>query len=443
MTETFQHYAIKNLKIEIATQDDEVDRVFFYSYPYADHVKKSNDFYRKIRQLIKNERELTISVSRVEKIKILHKDLPRIITDPIKYNNIQFYYVRQGNYELPLINRNEKGSVTIHVAYGNVKLKWQYDQKQREEVIRVFRSVRCEEKVRKGAAVIIEVNGPHACILIERDQILNETCPNVTSTHRHKINRLSCQVKISSAEVSYINDNEFGKSEETDEFEIECPFAKTPISYIRKRMLMTEVQRRIVFLDCEFVGGYKELNEKGKWKATALLASICILNYEGKIILNTRVTPNKKIRSYVKWITGFTPQDLRNKRKDIDVIEEVQRFVKGKILVGHDLTADMKVLNIDKKKLMGIRDLSTSSILKNKMNTEKMRLKLENVAQALLGRSTRDTKGCHNVLNDVQAIRDIYKMIETEWTDDLSLRRIYDDFAEDEPTPLDIPYLYL
>ena len=432
MIGTFQHCAIKALKIEIATQYEEVDRVFLYSYPYTNHVKKSNDFYRKIRQLIKNKRESTISVSRVENIKIPYEDLPKIITDPLKNYNLQFLYVRQGNYELPLMNKNEKGNVTIHVAYGNVKLRWLCDQKTREEDIKVFRSIRCEENIRKGAAILINVSGPHACVLIESDHQSNKNGQKIIVTQKRKINRLICHLKFKSTEVSYINNNEFKEMEISEEYEMESPLIKIPISYIRNKISMAEIQKRLLFIDCEFVVGFKEVNENGKWKGISLLASICILKYDGDIILNTKVSPSKKIRSYVKWITGYTPQDLRNKRKDVEVIEDVQRLVRGKILVGHDLTADIKVLKIDKKELMGIRDLSTSLVLKEKMNTENTRLKLENVAQAMLGRSTRDITGCHDVLKDVQAIRDIYQMIETEWIDDFSFQRVCDDYTEED-----------
>lgn len=200
------------------------------------------------------------------------------------------------------------------------------------------------------------------------------------------------------------------------------PISKIPISYIRNRMGVDEIRKRILFLDCEFVGGYRELNQKGKWKCSNLLGSICILDYEGEIILNTNVSPTKMIRSYVKWITGFTPYDLKNKILDEVMIEQVRGLVEGRVLVGHDLTGDIAVLKINKESLLGIRDLSTALAVRKCMDDfEGERLKLENVAQQLLGRTCRSKSGHHNVFEDVRAIRDIYRLVEDTWEDTINI----------------------
>ena len=201
-------------------------------------------------------------------------------------------------------------------------------------------------------------------------------------------------------------------------------YSRVPVSYLRSAMPLEEIRRRLLFLDCEFVGGYKELVGT-RWKGTQLLASIAIMDYEGRVILDTRVTPSKKIRSYCTQITGFRPLDLVNQRKDQEVIMEVRQLVQGRILVGHDLTSDMTVLQIVREELAGIRDLSTCPTLREIIPSENPRLSLKVVAEEILHKNLRMTKTVngkqipdpHSALEDVQVIREVYLKIESLWRD--------------------------
>lgn len=204
-----------------------------------------------------------------------------------------------------------------------------------------------------------------------------------------------------------------------------APISKQPISFIRADLSIAEIRRRILFLDCEFVTGYQEMVGQ-KMKHVPLLASVAILNYEGEILLNTRVTPTKKVWRYHPSITGFTARSLRNQRKEAEVKSEIKELVRDRILVGHDLSSDLKVLEIDRDRLCGIRDLSTSITIKVIMGVDKPRLKLSDVAEKLLGTKLRIstdndgvvTKACHSALEDAQVISYIYKKVEEDYVDD-------------------------
>ena len=155
------------------------------------------------------------------------------------------------------------------------------------------------------------------------------------------------------------------------------------------------------------------------------MASVAILDYEENIVLNTRVTTTRPIWSYVNRITGFTSKSLRNHRKDIEMKAEIQALVKDHVLIGHDLTADLKVLEIDKNQLCGIRDLSTAFVLRQMVDPNAARLSLKKVAEQLLGKPMRteirsglNVAKHHSALEDVQTIAQIYKKIENDFIDD-------------------------
>jgi len=426
------HRAFEDLKEEIDSKimSKEYENAFQYIYPYKDHAGKTHSMYRLIRKVIKKERCRLISVSRIDSMALEENQMPAMLRYSNDEKSKSFLYVRSGDYELPLFNMNEKGTATIHVAFGTIKIVLQDKLTRKESTVRTFRSIVINEERRKNAAVMLYVAGPHACLLIERDK--NTKCKlnyclgklkNLKISLKSGDKKRSIKIPIirqQNDEVAFIKQIDL-LVEDPDEYDMNNPLTKIPISYIRKRLTIDELRQRILFLDCEFVGGYKELNKQGKWKGTSLLASISIIRYSGDIILNTRVTPTKKIKSYVKWITGFTPQDLRNKRRDIEIIKEVQDLVRGRILVGHDLTSDLEVLEINRKSLLGIRDLSTSIVLKEKMDCDNDRLKLDNVAEKLLGKTVLNAHGQHCGLRDVQAIREIYMMIETQWSDTIPI----------------------
>jgi len=126
-------------------------------------------------------------------------------------------------------------------------------------------------------------------------------------------------------------------------------------SFIRKPLSKKEIQENLIFMDAEFTTGQID--------KTLGLVSIAIINIKGEKLLNTLTTPRQKIKSTGEKYHGITEPMMRKQRDEYEVIEEVQRLCFGKILVGHDLQLELRVLNINKKGLLGIRDLSAARTL--------------------------------------------------------------------------------
>ena len=97
---------------------------------------------------------------------------------------------------------------------------------------------------------------------------------------------------------------------------------------------------------------------------------------------------------------------MRKQRDEYEVIEEVQRLCFGKILVGHDLQLELKALNINKKGLLGIRDLSTARTLYEMGQRPKAGgnfFKLQTLAKNILNKNIQ-VPGHHNGLEDATAV---------------------------------------
>ena len=104
-------------------------------------------------------------------------------------------------------------------------------------------------------------------------------------------------------------------------------------------------------MDCEMVG----VNHGGK---DSILARASIVNQFGHCIYDKYVKPTDKVTDYRTEVSGIRPQDIKDGEDFKKVKKEISDMLKGRILVGHSIKHDLKVLYLDHPKKM-IRDTSS------------------------------------------------------------------------------------
>lgn len=182
-------------------------------------------------------------------------------------------------------------------------------------------------------------------------------------------------------------------------------------SFLRRPLTEEEIRDKLVFIDAEFTG---DLIDK-----TQGLVSIAILNIEGEKLINEFTTPRQKMIRTGQRHHGITERMMRGQKDEYEVIEKVQQLCFGKILVGHDLQAELKILNINKKGLLGIRDLSAARTLHEMGHEPKaggQLFKLKELAKDIIKREIQ-LPGRHSAFEDAKAIRDIYNVIGFKYID--------------------------
>ena len=104
-------------------------------------------------------------------------------------------------------------------------------------------------------------------------------------------------------------------------------------------------------MDCEMVGtGYL-----GK---DSILARISIVNLFGHCIYDKYVKPTDKVTDYRTKVSGIRAQDLGQNAFDFKTVQqEVSEILLNRILVGHSIKHDLKVLFLDHPR-KNIRDTS-------------------------------------------------------------------------------------
>lgn len=132
---------------------------------------------------------------------------------------------------------------------------------------------------------------------------------------------------------------------------------------------------KILAMDCEMVGvGYG-----GK---DSILARISIVNHFGHCLYDKFVKPTEKVTDYRTSVSGIRPDDIKN-GEDFKVVQkEVSELLTGRILVGHSIKHDLKVLFLDHPKKM-IRDTSIYKPFRAAFNGKTPSLK--NLTARMLG----------------------------------------------------------
>ncbi|EOB05972.1 RNA exonuclease 4, partial [Anas platyrhynchos] len=103
---------------------------------------------------------------------------------------------------------------------------------------------------------------------------------------------------------------------------------------------------RTVAMDCEMVG----VGPNGE---DSIVARVSIVNQFGKCVYDKYVKPTEEVTDYRTAVSGIRPENIKTGEDFKTVQKEVADILNGRILVGHALHNDLKVLFLDhpKKKI--------------------------------------------------------------------------------------------
>ncbi|XP_031632880.1 RNA exonuclease 4 [Contarinia nasturtii] len=158
-----------------------------------------------------------------------------------------------------------------------------------------------------------------------------------------------------------------------------------------------------IALDCEMVG----IGPNGK---DHMLARVSIVNERGEIIMDKYVKPTMPVIDYRTQYSGITPLHLEDAANFADVQAEVSRIKFNRILVGHALHNDLKVLKMEHPKRL-IRDTSTYKKCREFSEGRSPSLRL--LTNCILNYDIQT--GAHCSVEDAQATMAIYKKFSRSW----------------------------
>lgn len=164
------------------------------------------------------------------------------------------------------------------------------------------------------------------------------------------------------------------------------------------------VPGKYVALDCEMVGVGLEGSESS-------LARVSIVNFRGAIVLDTFVRQRERVVDYRTQWSGVRRADLGKEAISFDEIQKtVADLIKGRILVGHAVYNDLKVLLLSHPSLE-LRD--TQSLAYKHKLVKSRRPALRFLVRQELGIAIQE--GEHDSVTDARATMALFRLHKKQW----------------------------
>lgn len=150
----------------------------------------------------------------------------------------------------------------------------------------------------------------------------------------------------------------------------------------------------------------------------SVLARVSLVNHFGHCVYDKYVKAREKVTDYRTAVSGIRPEDIENANDFKVVQKEVSDIMNNRILVGHAIRHDLKVLFLDHPKRM-IRDTSSYKPFRAAFGGRTPSLK--NLSARMLGVTVQ--QGEHSSVQDAQAAMRLYTMFRKDWEKESNKRK--------------------
>ncbi|XP_076615132.1 RNA exonuclease 4 [Chaetodon auriga] len=168
---------------------------------------------------------------------------------------------------------------------------------------------------------------------------------------------------------------------------------------------------RAVAIDCEMVG-------VGPAGEDSIVARVSLVNQFGKCIYDKHVKPTEKVTDYRTAFSGIRPEDIRNGEDLATVQREVADILRGRIVVGHAIHNDLKILLLDHPRKK-IRDTQKYKPFKEAVKSGRPALRL--LCKKILNVDVQ--QGEHSSVQDAQATMRLYTLVKKQWESEIKAKQ--------------------
>ena len=175
--------------------------------------------------------------------------------------------------------------------------------------------------------------------------------------------------------------------------------------------LTEDEKSRYIAMDCEMVG-------VGCGGHRSALARVCLINWNGKKIMDSYVRPVEPVTDYRTFVSGIAEEHLESEKAlDMEECRErVMKHLQGKILVGHALKNDLHALEISHP-WYDTRDTGKyEPFMKVRFDDGVLwPRKLKELAKEKLGRDIQRPGVSHSPFEDAKTALDLFKLVHRKW----------------------------
>ncbi|XP_073687485.1 apoptosis-enhancing nuclease [Garra rufa] len=196
----------------------------------------------------------------------------------------------------------------------------------------------------------------------------------------------------------------------TDCLEVDSGFSSesSPPTSGRSSPFLGMDHSKFVAMDCEMVG-------TGPGGKCSEVARCSIVDYYGNVLYDKYILPQRPVTDYRTRWSGIRKYHLQQAVPFVDAQKEIVDILTGKIIVGHAIFNDFRVLNISVPPQM-IRDTGSSKLLRGLYNGfTRCGISLKKLSETLLNRTIQSSRNGHCSVEDARATLDLYKLVEDQW----------------------------
>jgi RNA exonuclease 4 len=174
--------------------------------------------------------------------------------------------------------------------------------------------------------------------------------------------------------------------------------------------LSLEEQAQYVALDCEMVG----VGVNGK---KSIVAKVTLVGWNGETLFDEFIKPDREVTDYRTFVSGIRKADLERAELDIDMCRErVQEIIEDKILIGHALKNDMRVLEIDHPWFMTRDTAKYEPFMQVRFEDGVLwPRKLKELVKEKLNKEIQVVGKPHSAYEDALAALDLYRLVGRKW----------------------------
>lgn len=171
-----------------------------------------------------------------------------------------------------------------------------------------------------------------------------------------------------------------------------------------------EEQAQYIALDCEMVG-------VGGNGTKSIVAKVTLIGWNGEILFDEFIKPDRQVTDYRTFVSGITEADLEHAEMDFYMCRErVQQIIQDKILVGHGLKNDMRVLEINHPWFMTRDTAKYEPFMQVRFEDGVLwPRKLKELVKEKLNKEIQVVGKPHSAFEDALAALDLYRTVGRKW----------------------------
>ncbi|KAK5861691.1 hypothetical protein PBY51_017148 [Eleginops maclovinus] len=168
------------------------------------------------------------------------------------------------------------------------------------------------------------------------------------------------------------------------------------------------VPTKYLAIDCEMVG-------TGPKGSISQLARCSLVSYDGDVVYDKFINPPVPVTDYRTRWSGIRHKDLVNAAPYVDARKEILRLLMGKVVIGHAIHNDFKVLGYSHPGIL-TRDTSRIPLLNQRAGFAPNEVaSLKRLTKAIFNRDIQTGRKGHSSVEDARATMQLYRVVEEQW----------------------------